>query len=144
MATRREFKINPLDLVKNKAIGVMLPLGGTPLFKSSYTTEEPGISNLKNLILTRKGERPLQPLFGSDVFSLLFEQMTDSLSSELESSLRADIEFWLPYIVLDSVVVNIEEDYNRVNINLVVKVTENGANTNITVLVSEQGDISIV
>ena len=40
MATRREFKINPLDLVKKKAIGIMLPLGGTPLFKSSYTTEE--------------------------------------------------------------------------------------------------------
>ena len=144
MATRREFKINPLDLVKNRAIGVTLPLGGTPLFKSSYTTEEQGISNLKNLILTRKGERPFQPLFGSDVFSLLFEQMTATLSSDLEDSLRADIEFWLPYIVVDSVVVNTEEDYNRVNINLVVRVTDNGANTNITVLVSEQGDISIV
>ena len=69
---RPEYKIHPLDLKKNVAIGVMLPLGGAPIFKSSYTTEEQAISNLKNLILTRKGERPFQPLFGTDVYSLLF------------------------------------------------------------------------
>ena len=144
MATRREFKINPLDLKKNKAIGVTLPLGGTPIFKLSYTTEEQAISNLKNLILTRKGERPFQPLFGTDVYSLLFEQITATTSDDLEFSLRSDIEFWLPYIIIEELVVNLEEDYNRVTINLVVKVSENGANTNITILVSEQGDISIV
>tara|TARA_R110000796_G_scaffold76901_5_gene171796 strand:- start:211 stop:645 length:435 start_codon:yes stop_codon:yes gene_type:complete len=144
MSARKEFKINPLDLKRNKAIGVMLPLGGSPLFKLSYTTEEQGLSNLKNLILTRKGERPLQPLFGTDVYSLLFEQITPSLASDLDDSLRADIEFWLPYIVIDELIVNAEDDYNRVNINLTVRVTENGANTNIIILVSDQGDISIV
>ena len=144
MATRREFKINPLDLKKNKAIGVTLPLGGTPIFKLSYTTEEQAISNLKNLILTRKGERPFQPTFGTDVYSMLFEQLTKTLSSDLDDSLRADIKLWLPYIIVDTLNVNTDDDNNRININLVVKVTETGANTNITILVSEQGDISIV
>jgi len=144
MAVRKEYTRNPLDLKKNKAIGVQLPLGGSPLFKLSYTTEEQAISNLKNLLLTRKGERPFQPLFGSDIYSILFEQITENINNELEDNLRDDIKFWLPYIVVDSIVVNAENDYNRVNINLVVRVTENGANTNITVLVSEQGDISIV
>jgi len=144
MAVRKEYTRNPLDLKKNKAIGVQLPLGGSPLFKLSYTTEEQAISNLKNLLLTRKGERPFQPLFGSDIYSILFEQITENINNELEDTLRDDIKFWLPYIVVDSIVVNAENDYNRVNINLVVRVTENGANTNITVLVSEQGDISIV
>lgn len=144
MAVRKEYTRNPLDLKKNKAIGVQLPLGGSPLFKLSYTTEEQAISNLKNLLLTRKGERPFQPLFGSDIYSLLFEQISENINNELEDTLRDDIKFWLPYIVVDSIVVNAENDYNRVNINLVVRVTENGANTNITVLVSEQGDISIV
>jgi phage baseplate assembly protein W len=144
MAVRKEYKIHPLDLKRNKAIGVMLPLGGRPLFKSSYTTEEQAISNLKNLILTRKGERPLQPLFGSDVYSLLFENISEDLSTELESSLRNDIKFWLPYIIIDNVSVVTEEDFNRVNISLSVRVTENGANTNIVILVSEQGNVSIV
>jgi len=144
MAVRKEYKIHPLDLKRNTAIGVMLPLGGSPLFKLSYTTEEQAISNLKNLILTRKGERPLQPLFGSDVYSLLFENMSSDLSNELESSLRNDIKFWLPYIVVDNISVITNEDYNSVNISLSVRVTESGANTQITILVSEQGNISIV
>ena len=144
MPVRKEYKIHPLDLKKNRAIGVQLPLGGDPLFKLSYTTEEQAISNLKNLILTRKGERPFQPEFGSDVYSLLFEQMSSTLSQDLEDSLRADIKFWLPYIIIDDVNVNSLEDNNRVEISLKVKVTETGANTQITIFVTEQGNVSIV
>lgn len=144
MPVRKEYRRNPLDLKPNKAIGVQLPLGGDPLFKLSYTTEEQAISNLKNLILTRKGERPFQPQFGSDVYSLLFEQISSTLSSDLEDSLRADIKFWLPYIIIDEVNVVTLEDSNRVEISLKVRVTENGANTQITILVTEQGNVSIV
>jgi hypothetical protein len=75
MAQRLQYRINPIDLKPNKAVGVMLPLGGSPMFKSSYTTEQQAISNLKNLLLTTKGERPFQPLFGSDIYSLLFENI---------------------------------------------------------------------
>jgi phage baseplate assembly protein W len=141
---RPEYKINPLDLKKNTAIGVMLPMGGTPIFKSSYTTEEQSISNLKNLILTQKGERPFQPDFGTDVYSLLFEQMTPDLGDALDSSLRADIKYWLPYIIIDNILINVEEDYNRVSISMKFKITENGANENITILVTNQGSVSIL
>jgi len=144
MATRREWKINPLDLKRNTAIGVMLPLGGEPLFKLSYTTEEQSISNLKNLLLTRKGERPFQPFFGTDVYSLLFEQLTDDLEESLSNSLTADIKFWLPYIIINSIVINVNEDTNRVNISLNYKVTETGANRNITMNISSQGSMTIV
>jgi len=141
---RPEYKINPLDLKKNTAIGVMLPMGGAPIFKSSYTTEEQSISNLKNLILTRKGERPFQPDFGTDVYSLLFEQITSDLGDTLDSNLRADIKYWLPYIIIDDILINVEEDYNRVSISMKFKITENGANENITILVTNQGGVSIL
>jgi phage baseplate assembly protein W len=144
MATRREWKINPLDLKRNTAIGVMLPLGGEPLFKLSYTTEEQSISNLKNLLLTRKGERPFQPFFGTDVYSLLFEQLTDDLEESLSNSLTADIKFWLPYIIINSILINVNEDTNRVNISLNYKVTETGANRNITMNISSQGSMTLV
>ena len=144
MPTRKEYKVNPLDLQRNKAVGVKLPLGGDPLFSLSYTTEEQAISNLKNLILTRKGERPFQPTFGSEVYSLLFEQMSAQLSNDLETSLERDIKYWLPYIIIDEVSVITNEDYNRVDISLNIRVTEQGANTIINVMVSEQGNITIV
>ena len=63
---------------------------------------------LKNLLLTRKGERPFQPEFGSDVYSLLFENMSESLDEELKETLSKDIKFWLPYIVIDNINIEIE------------------------------------
>lgn len=144
MAQRKEYKIHPLDLKRNVAIGVMLPLGGSPMFKLSYTTEEQAISNLKNLLLTRKGERPFQPLFGTDIYSLLFEQMDLGTSNKLKETLTNDIRFWLPYIIINELTINQEDDYNRINITLSVQVTENGANTPIVIKITEQGNVSIV
>ena len=144
MPTRKEYKVNPLDLKRNKAIGVKLPLGGDPLFSLSYTTEEQAISNLKNLLLTRKGERPFQPTFGTDIYSLLFEQISEQLSSDLEEYLRNDIQYWLPYIIIDEINIITNEDYNRIDISLKVKVTEQGANVIINMMITEQGNITIV
>lgn len=142
MAVRKEFKINPIDLKKNVAVGVKLPMGGRGIFQLSYTTEEQAISNLKNLILTRKGERPFQPVFGSDVYSLLFEQMTAVLEENLKSSIKQDVNFWLPYILLDDVIVDALDDFNRVNISLKFRVTESGANQTIIIYADEQGGLS--
>ena len=144
MATRRQFRISPLDLKKNTAVGVMLPLGGTPMFKLSYTTEEQAISNLKNLLLTRKGERPFQPLFGTDIYSILFENITSDVETTLTESLTSDILFWLPYIRINELKVVGERDKNTISISLSVRVNDVGANTPIIINVSNQGNISIV
>lgn len=144
MAQRLQYRINPIDLKPNKAVGVMLPLGGSPMFKSSYTTEQQAISNLKNLLLTTKGERPFQPLFGSDIYSLLFENIQSELDSLLEESLTNDISFWLPYILLNRVEVNSEPDFNKVSIKINFRVTSQGANQTIILEVDNQGGLSIV
>jgi phage baseplate assembly protein W len=144
MAQRKEYRIHPLDLKRNVAIGVVLPMGGNPLFKLSYTTEEQSLSNLKNLLLTRKGERPFQPLFGTNIYSILFEQLSLDTSTVLKNSLEDDIRFWLPYIIIDDLVITQENDFNRINIMLNVRVSQNGANTPIIIMVSDQGSITIV
>ena len=144
MAQRTEYRYNPIDLDKNRAVGILLPLGGSHMFKSSYTTEQQSISNLKSLLLTIKGERPFQPLFGANIYSLLFENIGDDLGSTLETSLTEDIGFWLPYILLDGVEVNTEPDYNRVSIKIRFRVTEQGANQTIILEVDNQGGLSIV
>jgi phage baseplate assembly protein W len=144
MAQRKEYRIHPLDLKRNVAIGVVLPMGGNPLFKLSYTTEEQALSNLKNLLLTRKGERPFQPLFGTNIYSILFEQLSLDTSTVLKNSLEDDIRFWLPYIIIDDLVITQENDFNRINIMLNVRVSQNGANTPIIIMVSDQGSITIV
>jgi phage baseplate assembly protein W len=144
MAQRKEYRVHPLDLKRNTAIGVMLPMGGDPLFKLSYTTEEQALSNLKNLLLTRKGERPFQPLFGTNIYSLLFEQLNEDTNTTLRDTLESDINFWLPYIIVDDILVTQNEDVNRINIVLNVRVSENGANTPIIIRITEQGNVTIV
>jgi len=144
VAVRTQYRYNPIDLKPNKAVGVMLPLGGSPMFKLSYTTEEQAISNLKTLLLTQKGERPFQPLFGTNIYSVLFENMNDSLEELLEESISEDIKFWLPYILLDSINLNIEYNTNRINIPINFRVTSQGSNQTIILQIDEQRNLSIV
>tara|TARA_B100001093_G_C26567021_1_gene901256 strand:+ start:121 stop:558 length:438 start_codon:yes stop_codon:yes gene_type:complete len=144
MAQRKEYFYNPLDLNKDVAVGITLPFGkSSGLFNLSYTTEEQSISNLKNLLLTRKGERVFQPNFGSNIPSLLFEQMNSSLEVDLEQSLRDDIGFWLPYISIDDILIQPDFDRNLVRIELSFRVTEQGANTQIIIFVDSAGNTII-
>ena len=136
-------KINPLDLKKNVAIGIPFPLGGTPIFRSTFTTEEQAISNLKNLLLTRKGERPFQPLFGTDIPSFLFENITNPLLDRLKQGVEKDIAFWLPYIKVEEIVLTPESDNNKITFSFSFSVGETGANQIIILEIDNQGGLSI-
>lgn len=135
-------KINPIDLEPDVAVGIMLPMiseNGT-LFKLSYTTQEQAISNLKNLLLTSLGERPMQPMFGTNIQRSLFEPITKSLLTRIQQHIERAIEYWLPYIILNNV--DIEGFFGTtsgmeqqgVYVRLIVKITADGANIPITLL----------
>ena len=51
----------------NFAYGITLPVqrGNTGYFSQAFNSFEQAKSNLKNLLLTRKGERIFQPNFGT-------------------------------------------------------------------------------
>jgi phage baseplate assembly protein W len=137
---RKEYFYNPIDFEKDVAVGVKLPFGKpNGLFAQSYTTEEQATSNLKNLLLTRKGERPFQPDFGSDVYSLLFENIDIDLDERISETLSEDIKFWLPYIVIDNIDVKTEPDRNFVKIELSFRITEQGANQQIIIFYDSAG-----
>ena len=141
---RKEYSYQTLDLQPDVAIGVMLPFGKpTGLFQLSYTTEQQAVSNLKSLLLTRKGERLFQPNFGSDVYSLMFENINSDLSSQLDESLRVDIEYWLPYIIIDDINIEVIEDRHYVRIELSFRVTEQGANQQIILFIDNAGTTTI-
>lgn len=137
---RKEYFYNPIDFDKNVAVGVKLPFGKpNGLFAQSFTTEEQAVSNLKNLLLTRKGERPFQPLFGSDVYSQLFENIDLNLNERISETLSEDIKFWLPYIVIDNIGIETNPDRNFVRIELSFRITEQGANQQIILFIDSAG-----
>ena len=107
MATIKELNFNP-----DAFFGIKFPLeydGTDGFFPRSRTLREQAFSNLKNLILTNKGERVGQPDFGCDISSLLFEQITPEIGEQIKSSINDAVENWLPYITITNVFVTFEE-----------------------------------
>jgi phage baseplate assembly protein W len=72
-------------------------------------------------LLTRKGERVMQPEFGTDIYGLLFSQITGNLDKEIERQIREQVTKWIPYIVLTDVTVDISNENienNRIDIKI--------------------------
>ena len=84
-------------------------------FHLSYTTKEQASSNLRNLVLTSKGERIMHPNFGCNVWSTMFEHATPELISKLKVTIKKQVAIWLPYINLMDVTIDSMEN-NRLNI----------------------------
>jgi len=127
---QNEIHINPLDLNPDIAIGIKLPFIQTSgrLFDLSYTTEDQAHSNLRSLLLTIKGERIMQPTFGTAIYKLLFDPISGDTVDKLHASLSRDIAFWLPYILINSL--NIKwasesDDENTIYISLKYSVDSN-------------------
>jgi len=151
------YQYRPNNDTPDVAIGILLPmnkdaaakssiggvnsysssLGGLGVFQSSYTTHDAVISNLKNLLLTSKGERFMQPNFGTDIKSVLFENNTSDIQAILEDSIMEDVEYWLPYVKLTDTKVIPSADRHSLNIQLSFSITTIGTNIVINILASE-------
>ncbi len=139
------------------SLGIKLPMnsfaGGSKrgIFNMSYTTEEQSISNYIMLLLTRKGERYMQPKFGIGIQEKLFEPKTELLRMDIEREIREQSNFWLPYINNHRIHVNIDtndaalgsEAAAGIVISIVFSVTEGGANRTITIFGGENGRVNI-
>ena len=82
------------------AVGLSIPLknGNGGFFEQNYTTFDQARSNLKNLLLTKKGERIAQPNFGSGLQDLLFEQIDDEFEGKLVDTVTEAVQTW--YLIL--------------------------------------------
>lgn len=90
------------------AIGITLPLqrGNNGFFNQSFQTIDQVKSNIKNLILTRRGERLMHPTFGTDLYNSLFNQNTDDLELEIQTSIESAIAEWMPFISIEEILVD--------------------------------------
>jgi len=114
-------RINPLDLQKNIAIGLSLPFGlcgGDKLFNQTYSTKDQIKSNLINLLLTNKGERILNPEFGSDLKRILFEQITPSTENNIRNTINTAINIYVPEVTTDEIIINNNPDSNTIGITV--------------------------
>ena len=110
------------DLNPDVTIGLTLPLShdnSFGFFKTTQTLLEQAKHNIKNLLLTRKGERLGNPEFGSDLHLLLFEQESSDLESRVEEMVLEAVTTQLPYVIVNNIESSADEmDKNIHNINL--------------------------
>jgi len=91
-------RINPLDLTPRKAVGIDIPLSGQAVFNQTFETKDAIKANLINYFLTNKGERFLNPEFGSNIRRLLFENITEENLTEIEAVVADDLEKYFPRV----------------------------------------------
>jgi phage baseplate assembly protein W len=109
-------RVYPLDLQKNVAIGVSLPFDGPGVFNSTYSTKDQIKSNVINLLLTNRGERIMNPNFGADIKSTLFEGMTDAIIPLIQDKITAAFSAYIPQASINNIDVIFSEDTYTVNV----------------------------
>ena len=61
-----------------------------------FINERAVARSVRNLLSTNRGERLYQPEIGSDITSLLFEQMTDGMATTISNLIYATLERYEP------------------------------------------------
>lgn len=112
-----------------QGIGIKLPirLGKVGYFEQTFTTLDTVKADVVNLLLTVKGERPMQPNFGADIQNLLFENIIDGIDSIIERNIQQAIDFWMPYINLQEIVVDTSPevvDLNKIKIQITFSIDQ--------------------
>ncbi len=91
-------KINPIDRQPRKAVGIQLPFSAKSVFTSNYQTKDSIKNNLINFFLTNRGERYMNPTFGSTLREKLFENINGDLQSEIEGLVDYALEAYFPNV----------------------------------------------
>lgn len=147
MAVRLPNK-HPLDINKRVAVGVSIPFNGkgttfnnllytgsagsdnlsptystgNSVFNSTYTTVDQIKSNMINYILTNKGERVLNPNFGSNLRAFIFENITESNLRALEIKLNNDITSNFPSVNIISITLTPSYEQNAIQLDIVYSI----------------------
>jgi len=117
-------KIDPLDLQPRKAVGVSLPFSGQAVFNSTYQTKDAIKSNLINYFLTNKGERYLNPNFGSNIRTLIFENIAQDSLEDIKEVIAQDIKNYFPRVIPTRLEVTSTPDTNTVKFYMKYQITD--------------------
>jgi phage baseplate assembly protein W len=145
-------KIPVIDTEKDVAVGIKLPLNNASkgLFELSYSTEDQAVSNLKNLLLTSKGERRYLPTFGTGIMNLLFDPNTTEVGENLKDEISSAISFWMPYIIINNIDIKQKIDAlgaqaeHGLSVTINFRVSNQGANQTIVLDINQSGTIAIL
>jgi phage baseplate assembly protein W len=94
---------------KKTPLGLTLPIrsGNNGYFEQAYDSFTQKRMNVINLLRTKIGERRMQPLFGSRLWAVVFEQNTELLPDIVTNLVTEDINRWIEGIIVKKVTVQV-------------------------------------
>ena len=114
--------VREIDKNDDIYVGVRFPLDHSQegFFYKTKTILEQAKSNMRNLLLTSKGERVMQPEIGSTLTDVLFNQGED-IENEIDEAIREAVSNWLPYVIINEI--NMFQEGNQVDVSIDFSVT---------------------
>jgi phage baseplate assembly protein W len=113
-----------LDLEKQR-----IPYGESNLTRSGGSSDiktdfdEHAIANsLRNLFSTRPKQRILDPEYGLDITQFLFENVNEFTARLISRKIYQNIRKYEPRVELNTVDIIVDEEYNRYNISLNIRI----------------------
>ena len=92
------------------------------------------IRSIRNLLSTRKYERPFDPELGSNIDALLFENFSPLIASLIEREVTDTINNYEPRALLDSVRVSADPDSNQYSATITFYIENATLPTTVTLL----------
>jgi phage baseplate assembly protein W len=121
-------RISPGDFNPNVGVGVNLPFSGPGVFNTTYQTREAIKANIINYFLTNPGERVANPNFGAGIRQYIFTQIDNDNLDFIKEEIQKKMLDNFSDIIIDSIDIFSQEDYNAINI--VIKYTIENTGTN--------------
>ena len=106
----------------------------TNTFNQSYDNLVQLKSNVRNLLLTKKGERLAQPTFGTNLHRLLFEPNDEELEQKIYDTIDNSIRTWLPQLSIKEITIEATDEMknnNSINVSIVFTANYNRQDFNV-------------
>jgi len=122
--------VREIDKNDDIYVGVRFPLDHSQegFFYKTKTILEQAKANMRNLLLTSKGERVMQPEFGSTLMDIIFEQGPD-VENQIDEAIREATSEWLPYVNINEISMFQENNQVDVSIDFSVSIDPNSFDT---------------
>ena len=132
---------NNTDFNTSIAAGIDIRFNGNGSFKILRTSYDLTIAQLKNLLLTRKGERYAWPEYGTNLLDILFQPSDDNIKQLITATIEEPISIYIPEITLDGIdiVTNYDDPSLIHQILITINFSVNGEVAMVSVGLSDSG-----
>lgn len=99
-------------------INIVFPMrrGIQGAFAANTETLRAVSDDLRILLLTNYGERPIHYDFGANLRRILFEQGED-VKQQINDSIVAAVDKWMPFLVIDQITIKDNKDDSTLRLN---------------------------